>query len=210
MPLQRYDKHAILEACLPVFARHGYDNTSTAMLAEAAGVSKALLFHHFGSKKELYLALLDHCMAPAKAHLKLTSLLAYDDFFVARERLSVIKYEFSKQNPAAYRVLREAYLTTPADLKAEIEKRYDVMMVERSSFWEQLFEKVPLKPGVDRRQAFELVTLVLDYFDQKFLVDTAVGEKLDDAYVYRFLAERSSFLAMIRFGVEEQKDGDDG
>jgi hypothetical protein len=28
--------------------------------------------------------------------------------------------------------------------------------------------------------------------------------------VYRFLAERSSFLAMIRFGVEEQKDGDDG
>ena len=137
MPLQRYDKHAILEACLPVFARHGYDNTSTAMLAEAAGVSKALLFHHFGSKKELYLALLDHCMAPAKAHLNLASLLAYDDFFVARERLSVIKYEFSKQNPAAYRVLREAYLTTPADLKAEIEKRYlaFVQAIERDKLY---------------------------------------------------------------------------
>jgi hypothetical protein len=31
-----------------------------------------------------------------------------------------------------------------------------------------MFAKVPLKEGVDRAQAFELVVLTLDYFDQKF------------------------------------------
>ena len=36
MPLQLYDKEKILDTCLTVFARHGYENTSVAMLAEAA------------------------------------------------------------------------------------------------------------------------------------------------------------------------------
>lgn len=51
MPLQLYEKEQILDACLEIFARHGYAKTSTGMLAEAAGISKALIFHHFKSKK---------------------------------------------------------------------------------------------------------------------------------------------------------------
>jgi AcrR family transcriptional regulator len=58
MPKQLYDKEQILDDCLAVFARHGYEKTSTGMLAEAAGISRALIFHHFNSKKELYLSLL--------------------------------------------------------------------------------------------------------------------------------------------------------
>ncbi|TWL86384.1 hypothetical protein [Bacillus licheniformis] len=34
MPLQLYEKEQILDACLEVFARHGFAKTSTGMLAE--------------------------------------------------------------------------------------------------------------------------------------------------------------------------------
>ena len=210
MPLQLYDKEKILDACLSIFAQYGYENSSTAMLAEAAGVSKALIFHHFNSKKELYLSLLDRCVEETKSQLNVAALLEYQDFFAAREKLSLMKYAFNKKNGDIYKVLKEAYLATPDELKAEMEKRSDAFFIERNQLWELLFERVPLREGVDRGQAFELVMLTLDYFDQKFLAEMTAGNELDETTVQNFLAERKSFLAMIRYGIEKEKDvGDD-
>lgn len=44
----------IVAAALPLFARKGFAGTTTKELAEAAGISEALLFRHFPSKKQLY------------------------------------------------------------------------------------------------------------------------------------------------------------
>lgn len=44
----------ILEKGSALFAQKGYDGTSMRDIAKAAGVSKALLYHHFASKDELY------------------------------------------------------------------------------------------------------------------------------------------------------------
>lgn len=45
---------AIVEAAKPLFARHGFAGTTTRQIAQAAGVSEALLFQHFPSKAALY------------------------------------------------------------------------------------------------------------------------------------------------------------
>jgi AcrR family transcriptional regulator len=45
---------AIVKAVLPLFARQGFANTTTRQLAQAAGVSEALLYKHFPSKDSLY------------------------------------------------------------------------------------------------------------------------------------------------------------
>ena len=46
-----------MKAALPLFARKGFANTTTRELAEAAGVSEALLYKHFPSKESLYAAI---------------------------------------------------------------------------------------------------------------------------------------------------------
>lgn len=48
---------AILSAGFACFGRNGYRKASMADIAEAAGISKASLFHYFGSKQALYAAL---------------------------------------------------------------------------------------------------------------------------------------------------------
>ena len=50
---------AILDAALEVFARHGYRGASIDDIAGAAGVSKALIYEHFPSKRHLHAALLE-------------------------------------------------------------------------------------------------------------------------------------------------------
>lgn len=46
-------RNAILDRAAELFASHGYDGASIAMIAEACGVSKALLYHYYGDKAEL-------------------------------------------------------------------------------------------------------------------------------------------------------------
>ena len=58
MALTRLDsderRKAIVRAAVPLFARNGFAGTTTRELAEAAGISEALLFRHFPSKQLLY------------------------------------------------------------------------------------------------------------------------------------------------------------
>jgi AcrR family transcriptional regulator len=49
----------IIEAAGRVFGERGYEGARLEDVAEAAGVTKPILYRHFGSKKALYLALLE-------------------------------------------------------------------------------------------------------------------------------------------------------
>ena len=49
----------LLEASIACFAEHGYQGTTTARLAQAARISEPVLYRHFASKQELFVALLE-------------------------------------------------------------------------------------------------------------------------------------------------------
>ena len=53
-PLRR---EAILEAAEEVFARRGYHGAALEDIAQVAGISKALIYEHFASKRELHASL---------------------------------------------------------------------------------------------------------------------------------------------------------
>src|SRR5215471_9629108 len=52
---------AIIKAVRRLFADKGFHGTTTRELAEAAGVSEALLFKHFPTKEALYSAMMFSC-----------------------------------------------------------------------------------------------------------------------------------------------------
>ena len=51
---------SILVRSARLFAENGYGGTSTTMIAEACGVSKALMYHYYGSKDDVLFDILDH------------------------------------------------------------------------------------------------------------------------------------------------------
>lgn len=68
-------REAILAAALPIFARKGFDVVTTREVAEAAGVSEALLYRHFASKREMYEAIQNVCVMQAAAEAQRIELL---------------------------------------------------------------------------------------------------------------------------------------
>ena len=55
-------REAILVAATPIFARFGRAGATTKIIADAAGVSEALLYKHFPAKDSLYAQLERHCV----------------------------------------------------------------------------------------------------------------------------------------------------
>ena len=53
-------REQILRVAVSLFSNHGFRGTTTKEIAQAAGVSEAMVFRHFATKEELYAAILDH------------------------------------------------------------------------------------------------------------------------------------------------------
>jgi AcrR family transcriptional regulator len=53
----------LVETALRLFTDGSYHGTTTAEIARAAGVSEPILYRHFASKRDLYLAALEHVWA---------------------------------------------------------------------------------------------------------------------------------------------------
>ena len=60
MAVTKIEKTDLLRACWEVFNRHGYNATSISMLAEATGLGKSGLLHHFNSKELLMRSVLEY------------------------------------------------------------------------------------------------------------------------------------------------------
>jgi AcrR family transcriptional regulator len=56
-------RQAVLDTACRVFSRSSYRGATTAEIARAAGISEPILYRHFGSKRDLYLACLDAAWA---------------------------------------------------------------------------------------------------------------------------------------------------
>ena len=67
-PGQRREQ--ILDAANELFAERGYDEVSIEDIASAAGVTRGLVHHYFGGRKEVYVALLERLGAQREDELR--------------------------------------------------------------------------------------------------------------------------------------------
>ena len=211
MPLQLSEKEKILDACFEVFVRSGYTKTSTAMLAEAAGISKALIFHHFESKKKLYVCVLERCFEKMAPEIPKESTTEYSNFFEAKEKSGLTRIDYFRKNPDMNKFMFEAFFATPEELKMEISKfktfiedKYGAMNAAKDKQMKQLFNEIPLRDAVDSKEAYELVHVVSEYFRMKLAAELTEVEKLDDdVYWKEFFRKKNTFLDMVRYGIEK-------
>lgn len=66
----------LVDVAIETFSRQGYRDTSMNDIAEAAGVTKPVLYQHFGSKRELFLELLRELGGRLRAELALSAAAA--------------------------------------------------------------------------------------------------------------------------------------
>lgn len=53
-------RRQLVQTAVKLFSQRGFRGTTTKEIAQAAGVSEAIIFRHFATKEDLYAAILDH------------------------------------------------------------------------------------------------------------------------------------------------------
>jgi AcrR family transcriptional regulator len=87
-----------------LFAEHGVQPTTVEDVATAAGVTKPLIYEHFGGKEGLYAVVVDRAMRQLLDHL-VGSLTSGGSSRELLERGAVALLTYIEEQPAAFRVL---------------------------------------------------------------------------------------------------------
>ena len=113
-------RRQLLETALTVFSSNGYHGSSMDDIADAAQVSKPVIYQHLPGKRELYLALVDHYLQELSLGL-VTALQGSD---VNRERVESmldVYFGFVEANPEAHRLIFESDLLADPEVAERFE-----------------------------------------------------------------------------------------
>ncbi|NVM95304.1 TetR/AcrR family transcriptional regulator [Arthrobacter wenxiniae] len=120
--LPRDERRAqLLVAALEVFVNNGYHGAAMDEIAEAAKVSKPVLYQHFPSKRELYVALLESHLSNLKQML-ITALNSTTDNKLRVQATMKAYFQFVANDDQAYRLVFESDLVNDHDVAVRLEK----------------------------------------------------------------------------------------
>ncbi|MET1152912.1 TetR family transcriptional regulator [Arthrobacter sp.] len=113
-------RRQLLQAAHEVFVANGYHAAAMDEIAEAAHVSKPVLYQHFPGKRELYLALLDHHLESLNAML-MAALNSTTDNKLRVHATIRAYYQFIAQDSQAHRLVFESDLNNDPDVSSRLE-----------------------------------------------------------------------------------------
>ena len=140
--LSTHDK--VLKAAQKLFARYGYDGTTTKELAETAGIAEGTLFRHFTNKK----AILVEVATNGWIEL-LTDLLTELSEMANYEAISHVMYKRMLRLGDNYDMMRVCFMEV--QLHPDLRDRIQSEVIEKMTDVAEAFFQTAMERGVYRR-----------------------------------------------------------
>jgi TetR/AcrR family transcriptional regulator len=160
LPIEK--QKIIIDAALKSFGTNGYKKTSVSDIAAAAGISKAMIFHYFGTKKALYLYLIDLCGTTLMNEIDEKFDYTVTDFFDRIKLSSNIEISVMKKHPAIPSFLTSMYFENDEEVKEEIK----AILAKGDGFRNKIaFEGMDyskFKDGIDPKLVMKMLTWLID------------------------------------------------
>jgi len=197
-------RERLLEAATTLFARKGYDGVSVDAIVNEAGLNKRMVYHYFGSKEGLYVAVLGNAfdrIAGMEARI-------FDDnppADVALERIVHGYFRFLLENPEFPALLSWENLQGGRHLGAFSFTKAPILDA-LGRVITQGIASGEIRPEIDRRHMLiHLIGICLIYFSNRHTLSRTVGLALDDPQVMREGIAQA--VSLIKHGFFRRGDG---
>ena len=153
LPQER--RHTIINAGYRIFSQNSYKKSPMSEIADAAGISKSLLFHYFHNKKELYLFLLENCARVTDEYVRRYGCYDQADVFEMMRRGLQAKVQLMKRYPDMSLFVLKAYYEKDPAVCQEIQA-----LIARYGSYQANAPKLKLDPeqfvpGLDLRMMYQ-------------------------------------------------------
>jgi TetR/AcrR family transcriptional regulator len=183
--LPKEKQNTIIEAALFTFGKLGYKKASAKEIATNAGISKGMIFHYFGSKKKLYLYLLETSFDTMYKAFLNSPYKEVTDFFDRIMLGTKIKLSVMKKHPSLFLFLGRTYSETDPEVVTEIKQFYSQGELFRNDFALTSLDTHKFKDSVDPN----LVLQILVKFSEGYVGNTTLDENFDlDKMIDEFVA----------------------
>lgn len=157
----------IIDAAFKSFGTNGYKKTSVSDIAVAAGISKAMVFHYFGTKKSLYLYLIDLCGSIIMKEVDEKFDYTVTDFFERIKLSSNIEISIMKKYPGMPSFLTSMYFESDEEVKEDIKAIIAKGEVFRSRIAFDGMDCSRFKEGIDPKLVMKMLVWLTDgYINQ--------------------------------------------
>ncbi|SEN19179.1 TetR/AcrR family transcriptional regulator [Lihuaxuella thermophila] len=202
IPAEKREK--ILQAAIREFAERGYDQASTNKIIQEAAISKGLLFHYFGNKKQLYLATFDHCVAQYMDEMEemIPSLVDLpSDLFDRILYLSEFKYRYFLRHPLVYSFLLRAYSEISKKFPREVEERLHEYQKIAMPFILEGIDRSKFRDDLDLEKAMSLIYLCLHAIAQRMAEEALQQPEKGLEQWEEMLSDYKPMLEIFKHGV---------
>ncbi|MGN0754826.1 MAG: TetR/AcrR family transcriptional regulator [Aristaeellaceae bacterium] len=142
-------QQAIINAGYRVFSQNSYKNSPMSEIADAAGISKALLFHYFHNKKELYMFLWDICAQITIDYLTKHHCYGQKNLFESMERGMRAKMEIIRLYPDMARFTIKAFYEKDPEINAAVQESYHKYFNVKAERTRMNMDPDQFVPGLD-------------------------------------------------------------
>ena len=196
-------KELILSAGMKEFSQKPYKEASTDSITKACGISKGLLFHYFGSKKEFYFFCLERAMEKltAQAQSKEEANDFYDILFSSMDQKFALCIHYYDEMHMVNMASRDA-ATEIAQHKAEMMQKYAIQIKMKSAETiRRALQTLNFKHDENLQMTVEGISLYINAVLNKYLIQY---QTTPDAFFQNrdaIKSEMKQYLDMMLFGI---------
>lgn len=160
-------QNTIINAALKVFGTNGYKKTSVSDIASAAGISKAMVFHYFGTKKTLYFYLIDLSSSIIMNEINKKFDNTVTDFFDRIILSANVKVSVMKKHPATFLFLTNVYFETDEQVKEDIQTVFTKSEDFRNKIAFDGTDTSKFKDGIDVKLVMKMLVLLAEGYTSR-------------------------------------------
>ncbi len=180
-------QNIIVDAAMSLFGTVGYKKASVADIAAASGLSKSMVFYYFGSKKALYLYLIETATKLIKGILDERFDSSVTDFFGKLRMLTEIKMSALRQYPSIFTFLTTMYYETDEEVARDIKRLISEGVSLASTLVIGNSDTQNLKDDVDPELVLEILTNYVEGYMSKVSFSSETDTELLLKKFYRCL-----------------------
>ena len=176
-------QYTIINAGFCVFSQNSYKKSHVREIAEAAGISKSLLFHYFHNKKELYLFLWEYCAKMTLEYLEKYQCYEGPDMFECMYRGLRAKTALIRQYPDMGMFVMKAYYEKDPEVRQEIQESIEKYGSYRVQSGKLKLDPEDFVPGLDLKCMYQDMLWASEgYLWEIMQNDTIDVDKMEDEF----------------------------
>ena len=181
LPIEKQER--IINAGYRVFSQNSYKKSPMSEIADAAGISKSLLFHYFLNKKELYMFLWDNCAKTTVQYLTEYKCYEQKDLFEMMYRGMQAKMEIIRKYPDMARFVIKAYYEKDPAVCDDIRQSYQKLLNMKSKATLMKLEPEKFMPGLNLQMMYrEMFWAAEGYLWEKVQQGSLNMEQMEDDF----------------------------